>query len=200
MDASEKKMHYIRCYEYLLWIRVAVILISLLSRIPLIGGYVALVRFLPSLAMIAVLWKLADGKDRYRKAMILLAVSFGIEVVTHLVGSLTNDSQMVTAAAVINLAASLFSFLAVYQEYNAHAERIEPLDPALSRKWRGLFNWQIVFWIGSWLMFGALSVLMLVMPAITEIYAWVVEVVQLIINWCYINNLLAMCRRLKNAE
>lgn len=45
------------------------------------------------------------------------------------------------AISALNLGVMVFSWIATYQEYRAHAELIEPIDSGLSRKWSWLFWW-----------------------------------------------------------
>lgn len=87
-----------------------------------------------SLAGIFCLFQLSCAWGRYRKAAVFQLIHFGTILLSLLVNPL---------ASLLNLAGSVFSLLAMYQEYSAHSEIIAGILPKLSRSWHSLFNWQI---------------------------------------------------------
>lgn len=200
----ENRTRYVELFGYLIWIRIAAVALSLLSMLPVVGGYAEMIINLPNLALVVVLWLLGNGAGRYRKSAVLLAVSLGIGLavsllsywnVTGEMGWLLND-----AAPYITFASSVCSFLAVYQEYTAHGEAIAAIDKAVSRKWEQLFGWLIAYLLVSYVLSFALIAVFFAVPVILEAYAWVVELVNLVIAWCYIRNLKAMCCSVQNME
>jgi hypothetical protein len=80
------------------------------------------------------MFQLAPVHDRYQKAGIFRAIMLACNLITSfLVGS-----------ALLTLAASIVSIIAVYQEYCAHAEVIADQNVKLSKAWHSLFNWSIL--------------------------------------------------------
>lgn len=192
----------VKCLGYLIVIRFASVALSLVSMLPVVGGYAELISGLPSAALAVVLWLLGSEHNRYRKAAMLYGVSLAIGCVVYLIGRINAAGelgwQLNDAATYVTFGASVCSFLAMYQEYNAHGEVIEPVDKNVSRKWEQLFGWQVAYLLAAYILNFALIAVLFVFPVILEVYAWAVELVNLVIAWCYIRNLKAMCCSIQN--
>ena len=79
--------------------------------------------------MLQLAWK----NKRYQKTAIFRAVMLGCALIT----------SFLFGSYLLTIAASIFSILAVYQEYSAHAELVAERNAALSRKWHKLFYWEL---------------------------------------------------------
>ncbi len=141
------------------WLRVLIyvnlvgILNSLLGRFPQVPEMLTVWASRGIMAAwIVCMLCLSDVNDRYKKAAVFRAVM--------LICALAGDYLM--AGSLLTLAASVFSVLAVYQEYSAHAEVMEPLAPSLSRKWRSLFAWGLGIGVAAGLV-STVAVLLLAM-------------------------------------
>ena len=114
--------------KYLLYIHIAGIVCSLLAGIPVLSILAGWVSTAVLAAEAYVLYQMAPGCERYRKAAI-----FNVVV---LVASLL-------AKSILSLVISICSIVAMYQEYQGHSEMIAPRNPALSGKWNSLFHYQL---------------------------------------------------------
>ena len=189
MENKDKIVEYL---GYLIWIRLAAVALSLLCLIPVVETIAEGLDFLPNLAMVVVLWLLSNGQDRYRKASIYLAVSVCITFAAQLFGS--------AAFVIVMLVSSVCSFIALYQEYNAHAELMEPVAPKVAGQWHSLFKWQVAYLLVTYVIAFVLVILLIEFPMINEIYAWAVQIVNLVYAWFYLRNLDAMRKELRNME
>ena len=79
--------------------------------------------------MLQLAWK----NKRYKKAAIFRAVMLGCALFT----------SFLFGSYLLTIAASVCSFLAVYQEYTAHSELVAAKNTVLSRKWHNLFYWEL---------------------------------------------------------
>ena len=119
----------------LMYIAITSLLNSFISYFPFIPGDVTtwISRGI-MLAVMLCMFRLSLVNDRYRTAGILRAAMLGCNLITaFLFGSMA-----------LTLAASIFSIIAVYQEYAAHAELVADLDRKLAGQWRSLFIWSIL--------------------------------------------------------
>ena len=67
-------------------------------------------------------------------------------------------SSLFFSSPFIILAGAVFSILAVYQEYHAHAQMVEEKDAILSRKWASFFGWALLVEVLVSFVSSALSV------------------------------------------
>ncbi len=167
--------------KILAYISLASILNSLISLIPIVPAAVTTwVSRGITVAAIFSLFQLAPVNNRYQKAGRFRAIMLGCSLV----------AAYLFTSSILTLAASVFSIIAVYQEYSAHSELIADKDNKLSGKWHSLFNWGIVAAVlvsfGS--IIAVLIVTMLQMDAVT-ITAGIVGILsvpQLVIDVVYI--------------
>ncbi len=163
------------------YISLASIFNSLISLVPVVPGSVTtwISRGITVAAIISM-FQLTPVNSRYQKAGLFRALM--------LVFSLVATFQY--ASIVLTLAASIFSIIAVYQEYSAHSELIAGMDSKLSGKWHSLFNWGIASAVlGSFgSIIAVLIVTMLQMDAvtITAVIIGILSVPQLVIDVIYI--------------
>ena len=109
----------------LFYVSLASFLKSLLAYLPFIR-FPGLISQIITLCKILCLFCLVPHALRFRKAAIFRAIT----LVCALLGSL----PLVAAGTV-------FSIVAAYQEYHAHAELIAEKDTVLARRWCNLFHW-----------------------------------------------------------
>lgn len=204
MISLENRKRFVELYGYLIWIRIGAVALSLLSMLPVVDGYAEMIDWLPTAALTVVLWLLGSAPGRYRKAAMLYGGSLAVVFAVYLLNQIKMADgvgwQSTEIAISLPVAASVCSFLALYQEYNAHGEAIAPIDKSVSWKWEKLFGWQIAFLLASYVLSFALIAVLFDFPAVLEGYAWAVKLVDLLISWCYIRNLKAMCSAVENME
>jgi hypothetical protein len=85
-------------------------------------------------ATVLCMLRLSPRNGRYKKAGFFRALMLTCALIT----------SFLFGSYLLSIAASLFSFVAVYQEYTAHAEVVEEADAVLSRKWHKLFYWELI--------------------------------------------------------
>ena len=101
------------------WLRV----LMYIAIVSLVNSVVNFLPFVPAalttwvsrgimVAVVVCMFQLAPANERYKKAGIMRAVMLVCTLVT----------AFVYASSVLNLAASILSIIAVYQEYNAQPE------------------------------------------------------------------------------
>ena len=119
----------------LVYIRLVSILITLLDLLPLIPTVlISLVSWAGMITAALCLLRLAPFQDRYRKAAL-----FRIGSVVCMLFSL-----LFFRSTLVSLASSVFSIIALYQEYYGHSGLLEDVDACLAQKWSKLFLWCIV--------------------------------------------------------
>lgn len=79
------------------------------------------------------MFKLSGMNRRYNRAAVFRAVTLGCALIT----------SFAFGSYLLSIAISVFSILATYQEYAAHAEVVAEKDMHLSRKWCSLFYWEL---------------------------------------------------------
>ncbi len=163
------------------YIGLASILNSLISLVPIVPASVTTwVSRGITLAAIISMFQLVPVNNRYQKAGVFRALMLGCSLV----------AAYLFASSILTLAASVFSIIAVYQEYSAHSELIAGKDRKLSGKWHSLFNWGIVaaVLVSFGTIITVLFVTMLQMDAvrITGIIVGILTVPQLVIDVVYI--------------
>ena len=85
------------------------------------------------LAVFICLFKLGTVNARYQKAAICRGIMLACTLII----------AFLFASPLLSLVSSIASIVAVYQEYTAHSELLEQMDPKLSGKWHSLFLWGI---------------------------------------------------------
>jgi len=114
--------------KYLLYTRLAGTVLSVLALIPGISTVVRWVSGVFAAATVYILFRMANGGQRYRTAAILN----GVILLSNLL-----------AQNVLAMVISICSIAAMYQEYTGHSELTQQLDPVLSGKWHSLFYWHM---------------------------------------------------------
>ena len=108
---------------------------SLVNWLPFVPSAISmLISRGVSVVSIFSLFQLAGACGRYKKAAVYRTVMFVSALV----------AAPLRAGIVITLAGSVFSIMAVYQEYHGHGDLMESLDKRLSEKWHSLFLWGIL--------------------------------------------------------
>lgn len=180
-------------FEIAKWLRV-VMYIAIVSLVnTLVGG----LPFIPdgitawisrgiTVVMIVSMIKLAPANDRYKKAGIYRAVML----------VLTIAIELFDISAMLILAVSILSIVAMYQEYHAHSELIADKDQKLSGKWTSLFMWSILS--GLLIGFTSTAAAMIIafadmdITTATAIIAGILSIPEYIIDVLYIQNLKKM--------
>lgn len=165
----------------LMYVAVASLLNAVINFLPVIPASVTtwISRGI-TVAAIVCMFQLAPLHERYRKAAIYRAVMLGCTLI----------SNFLFASSILTLVASVFSILAVYQEYTAHAELVADKDSKLSANWHSLFVWGIIagVLIGFGSVVAVLFVTMLKMDAVraTTVIVGVLSIPQLIVEVLYV--------------
>ena len=145
-------------------------------------------------AMVLCMFQLGPAHPRYQKAGIYRGVMLGLTLIT----------SILYASSLLTLAASVFSIMAVYQEYNAHSELIADKDSKLSGKWHSLFTWRL--FAGILVGFGSIvTVLILTMlktdvVRLTAVIVGILSVPQMILVLVYIFYIKKMISIFENCE
>ena len=132
------------------------------------------------------MYQLSSVNEGYRKAWIMRASMLACNLIT----------TFLWASSFLTLAASILSIIAVYREYNAHAELIAEKDPKLSSKWHSLFMWSIL--AGVLVGFGSVATVLIVSMAgmdavkITALVVGLLGIPQMILDVVYITYLKKM--------
>ena len=189
-------------YELLVkWLR-ALMYIAIVS---LVNSVVSFLPFVPAavtawisrgimVAVVVCMFQLAPANERYKKAGIMRVVMLVCSLVT----------AFVYASSVLNLAASILSIIAVYQEYNAHSEMIADKEPHLSGKWHGLFAWGLIAGIlvgfGSTVTVLILTMLQSDVVRLTAIIVGILSIPQMILDLVYMLYIKKMISIIDNGE
>ena len=191
-------------YELLVkWLRV----LMYIAIVSLVNSVVNFLPFVPAalttwvsrgimVAVVVCMFQLTPANERYKKAGIMRAVMLVCTLVT----------AFVYASSVLNLAASILSIIAVYQEYHGHSELIAEMDAKLSGRWSSLFTWSIL--AAVLLSFGASVVAVILVLAdmeggasrISAIAIGLLSIPQCIIDLVYISYIKKMIALFENKE
>ncbi len=121
-------------------------------------------------AMIYCTYKLSAFNEHYGKAAKYRAVMLGCTLAT----------EYLFRSTILTFVASIFSLMAVYQEYSGHGDVVKETDPKFSRKWNSLFYWKFV--AGMLVSMGTLGTTVLVTAAgqdIADIVPWIVTLLRI---------------------
>lgn len=165
----------------LMYIAIATLVNTAISFLPVVPAVLTswIARGI-MVAMIVCMFRLAPVNARYRKAGIMRTVILACTLIT----------SFISGTSLLNVAASILSIVAGYQEYSAHSELIADKDAKLSGKWHSLFNWSIA--TGLLLGFGtAVAVLLLTLMemdvvGVTALVVGILSVPQMILNLVYV--------------
>ncbi len=113
-------------------LQIAAVVITCFNSLQLLSGLAAWCSRAVSIGVLVVFFQLAPANARYRKAGIWMAVST--------VGSILYAFMQIS---LLSLLVSISSIVVTYQQYEAHSEVTEALDPKLSHNWHSLFWWQM---------------------------------------------------------
>ena len=128
----------------LFWIIIATAAVGLVTNRT--GGVLNAVKLLvQSVATGWVMLKLSPVHDGYRLAGILDIAGGVIGFITELVPTDRSSAGLLILLLLPSLA---ITFIAMYQEYNAHADVMEHTDGEFADKWRALWKWTIGLLIG----------------------------------------------------
>lgn len=128
----------------LFWIIIATAAVGLVTNRT--GGVLNAVKLLvQSVATGWVMLKLSRVHDGYRLAGILDIAGGVIGFITEL---LPADGNAVGLLILVLIPSLVLSFVAMYQEYNAHADVMEDTDAEFADKWRTLWKWTVGLLIG----------------------------------------------------
>lgn len=183
------------------WFRV----LMYIAIVSLVNSVVSVLPFVPAavtswisrgiiVGVVVCMFLLAPANARYKKAGIMRAAMLACTLIT----------VFVYASSILNLAASILSIIAVYQEYNAHAELIADKDSKLSGKWHSLFTWGLI--AGILVGFGStVTVLILTLMEsdvvhLTAIIVGVLSIPQMILDLIYMLYLKKMVSIFENSE
>ena len=183
------------------WLRILIYV----AIVSLVNAIVNLLPFVPAsvttwisrgimIAVVVCMFQLAQINERYKKAGIMRAVMLVCTLIT----------AFVYASSILNLAASILSIIAVYQEYNAHSELIADKDSKLSGKWHSLFTWGFI--VGILVGFGStVTVLILTLlesdvVRLTAIIVGILSIPQMILDLVYMLYLKKMVAIFENGE
>lgn len=128
----------------LFWILIATAAVGLVTNRT--GDVLNAVKLLAQSAATGwVMLKLSRVHSGYRLAGILDIAGGVIGFITEL---LPADGNAVGLLILVLIPSLVLSFVAMYQEYNAHADVMEDMDVEFARKWRALWKWTVGLLIG----------------------------------------------------
>ena len=183
----------INCGQITKWLRVMIYV----AIVSFVNAIVNILPFIPAsittwisrgiiVAMVVCMYQLSSVNEGYQKAWIMRASMLACNLIT----------TFLWAFSFLTLAASIFSIIAVYREYNAHSELIAEKDSKLSSKWHSLFMWSIL--AGVLVGFGSVATVLIVTMAgmdavkITALVVGLLGIPQMILDVVYITYLKKM--------
>ena len=183
----------INCGLITKWLRV----MMYVAIVSLVNAIINLLPFIPMpvntwigrgiiAAMVVCMYQLSSVNEGYQKAWIMRASMLACNLIT----------TFLWAFSFLTLAASIFSIIAVYREYNAHSELIAEKDSKLSSKWHSLFMWSIL--AGVLVGFGSVATVLIVTMAgmdavkIRALVVGLLGIPQMILDVVYITYLKKM--------
>lgn len=110
------------------------------AAFPAVGMAGEILGVLCGLACAAILWCMREAGERYGTAAVWQLISAAAAVLLAVVSTRDTDGGL---TILVELPVLVVSLLAVYQEFNAHADVLEGADDGLSAAWRKLWKWYI---------------------------------------------------------
>lgn len=152
---TDNRKKTIQWLYILLYLQIAVLVLSLLDYIPINTSLFQWLKRLCNASSLVCLFMLAAAGKRYMRAAILGSVQFILSlsqaVMQFLIQLLLLQGMIGTEditkysdiPAALNLVAMVAGIIYTYQLYHAHGDLIRDLDATLSRKWGCLFVWYL---------------------------------------------------------
>ena len=178
MDSSAVQSE--KWLRMLMYIAIATLANTAISFLPVVPAVLTswIARAI-MVAMIVCMFRLAPVNARYQKAGIMRSVILACTLIT----------AFVSGTSLLNVAASILSIIAAYQEYSAHSELIADKDAKLSGKWHSLFNWSIATGLlvgfGSAVAVLILSLMEMDVVGVTALVVGILSVPQMILDLVY---------------
>lgn len=178
MDSSAVQSE--KWLRMLMYIAIATLANTAISFLPVVPAVLTswIARAI-MVAMIVCMFRLAPVNARYQKAGIMRLVILACTLIT----------AFVSGTSLLNVAASILSIIAAYQEYSAHSELIADKDAKMSGKWHSLFNWSIATGLlvgfGSAVAVLILSLMEMDVVGVTALVVGILSVPQMILDLVY---------------
>ncbi len=118
-----------------------------LSSIDLVNNIGTIVGYLCAIVEIFFLIKLREDEDEYFQCVLFgigALITYGISEILYRVGV----SDMYLASLIFEAVAVVLTCLRIYHECSAHASVMYCVDDDISKKWLGLWKWQITGVVG----------------------------------------------------
>jgi len=156
MNFYEKKELFLKWTQYLLYIQIGALVLSIVGKLPILDNVVMWISKLFAIASVYVLYQLASVHDRYKKA----AMFGGIAIALNILLIFWSNGLVAFAAGILNL-------IFTYQEYSGHSDMMSGVDEKLSRNWHTLFNWGIIVGV----LMGGISPVIIVVGVLANVEA-----------------------------
>ena len=143
----------IRWLRSLLYVHIALLAATCVSWLPMQDLWLTWLKRVLMLGAALCLVQLSRVNFHYKQA----ALFYILRVTCLLAGSL------VFSFYILALAGSVFSILAVYQEYHGHSQLVAEKDDDLSQKWSRFFGWALLVEILVSFLSSVVSVIMALM-------------------------------------
>ena len=127
---TNNKELFMKWIQILFYVQCAVLVITLIAKLPFVGSWFSWVIRLTTIATIFVLYKLSPLNTRYLKASIFM----GVTILTTI---------FLKGLGVLAIVGMICSIIATYQEFMGHSEMMKEADAKLSKNWNSLFNWEL---------------------------------------------------------
>lgn len=124
----------IKWLRYLFYIHIAILVATLVSWLPIQDLWITWLKRILLIGTALCLSQLTLKNSHYGKAALFCIIRIACLL----------TSSLLFSSPFIILAGAVFSILAVYQEYHAHAQTVEEKDPVLSHKWARFFGWALL--------------------------------------------------------
>lgn len=128
-------MTFVKWFRLLAYVAIISLINSIVDYLPFVPASIStwVSRGIMA-ATIYCMFNLSCVNNRYKKAATFRAATLGCALIT----------SFLFGSYLLSIAASIFSIVAVYQEYAAHSEVVDEKDMTLSRKWHNLFYWEFI--------------------------------------------------------
>lgn len=156
MSFHERKELFLKWTQYLFYIQIGVLGVSIIGELPILDNVVMWIGKLFAIASVYVLYQLAVVHNRYKKAAIWGCIAIVLNI---LFVFLSNE--------LVALAASICDLLFTYQEYSGHSDMMNGVDEKLSRNWHSLFNWGVIVGV----LMGGISPVIIIVGVLANVEA-----------------------------